>query len=126
MKRFLIAAALALAPTTVLAADATGSWSFNVVFDSVGEKFVTTCALKQSPAGDVTGSCGGLANEQAEVSGKTRIGTDGKPVIDFGYDTDYSGTGVHLEYIAEPQPDGSLAGSVFVKGVSGTFTAVRK
>jgi hypothetical protein len=122
----MIAAVLALAPTTVLAADMTGSWGLTIVFDSLGETFATTCDLKQASAGDVTGSCVGLAKEQADVSGKTRTGTDGNPQIDFGYDTDYSGTGVHLEYIGAPQPDGSLAGKVFVRGMVGTFTATRK
>ena len=125
MKKLLLAAALAFAPMTALAADWSGNWTINAAFDSMGVKFTTTCTLAQDAAGKLTGPCIGSAKETTAASGAVATGTDGKPSISFGYDTTYEGTPVHLEYVGAAQADGSLAGTISTGGPQGTFTATR-
>jgi len=124
VKKLLLAAALALAPMTALAASS--DWTINAAFDSMGVKFTTTCHLDQDAGGKLSGTCIGSAQEKTVASGAVATGTDGKPSYNFGYDTTYDGTPVHLEYVGSPQADGSLAGTISTGGPQGTFTATRK
>ncbi len=126
MRYLILAAALALAPAAALADDMSGVWTINGEFAAMDVKFTTTCTLKQDASGALSGPCTGASNEPVTASGAVRTGMGGKPEVDFGYDTNYEGTPVRLEYVGAPQADGSLAGTVSAHGAQGTFTATRK
>ena len=126
MKHLILAAALALAPVAALADDMSGVWTVNGEFVAMDVKFTSTCTLKQDASGNLTGPCTGADNQQVAASGAVRTGLGGKPEVDFGYDTNYEGTPVHIEYVGAPQPDGSLSGTISAHGAQGTFTATRK
>ncbi len=126
MKRLLLGAVFALAPAAALAADLSGDWTLNCAFDSMGVKYTTTCTLAEDSAGKLAGPCLGNANEKVAASGAVTTGSDGKVSVEFGYDTTYQGTPVHLDYKGAPQPDGSLVGTIETGGPQGAFTATRK
>jgi len=126
VRKLLLALGLTLAPVAALADDMSGTWTINAAFESMGVTFTTTCTFKQDAAGNLAGPCKGTADEQTPASGALRTGMSGKPEVDFGYDTNYEGTPVHLEYVGLPQADGSLTGTISAHGAQGTFTATRK
>ena len=125
MKRLLLAAVLACAPSIALAADISGAWTINGAFDALGVKFTATCTFSQDAAGKLTAPCKGPQGEDISATGAVTSGSDGKPMVEFGYDTNYQGTPVHLDYKGAPQTDGSLAGTIDTGGPQGTFTATK-
>jgi hypothetical protein len=126
VKRLLIAAAaLALAPGAVFAADLSGDWTVHGNFDSMGVKYDSPCKLAQDSTGKLTGTCQGNAGDSAATTGTVTTGTDGKTAVEFAYDTTYQGTPVHLDYKGTVQADGSIAGAVETGGPQGTFTATK-
>jgi hypothetical protein len=119
MKVMLFAAALALAPVSALAADASGAWTVNGAFgDEI--KYTAACTFKQDSAGKLAGSCKQADQPDAAATGQV----DGSKV-EFTYDTTYQGSPYHLDYKGDLQPDGSLSGTVDAGGPQGTFTAKR-
>jgi hypothetical protein len=125
VKRLLLAAVLACAPGVALAADISGAWTINAAFDSMGVKFTATCTFTQDAGGKLTAPCKGPAGEALSATGAVTTGSDGKAMVEFGYDTTYQGTPVHLDYKGAPQADGSLAGTIDTGGPQGTFTATK-
>jgi hypothetical protein len=123
VKRLLLAAVLACAPGMALAADFSGAWTINANFASMGVTFTATCTLTQDASGKLAGPCKGPNGEALTAAGAVTTGSDGKTQVEFGYDTSYQGTPVHLDYKSTPQADGSLAGSIETGGPEGTFTA---
>jgi hypothetical protein len=123
VKKLLLAAVLACAPAMAFAADVSGAWTINANFASMGVTFTATCTLTQDAAGKLAGPCKGPNGEALTASGAVTTGSDGKPLVEFGYDTTYQGTPVHLDYKGAPQADGSLAGTIETGGPEGAFTA---
>lgn len=119
MKRLLIAAAFALAPATVFAADFSGAWT---IHGDIGGsiQWTSACTLKQDAAGKLTGTCKGTQAEDAAASGAVS-GTS----ITLAYDTTYQGSAVHLAYTGDVQADGTAKGTVDTGGPAGTFTLTK-
>ena len=118
MKKLLLSAVLACAPTVLLAADMSGTWTVNGAFDSMGVKYTVSCAIKDD-GGKLAGPCTG------DPSGGTlqATGTESGTAVEFAYDTTYQGTPVHLDYKGTVAADGSIAGTIDTGGPQGTFTA---
>ena len=116
MKRLLIAAAFALAPATVFAADFSGAWT---IHGDIGGsiQWTSACTLTQGADGKLGGTCKGTQNEDAAATGSV-TGT----AIEIIYDTTYQGSPVHLDYKGDVQADGSVKGAVDTGGPPGTFT----
>ena len=125
MKRFVLAAALVLAPGAALAADVSGAWSIAGSFDAMGIKYSSECKLAQASDGKLSGACTGTQNEAAATTGAVTTGSDGKTAVAFAYDTTYQGSPVHLDYKGALQADGTVTGAVDAGGAQGTFVATK-
>ena len=119
MKRLLIAAAFALAPATVFAADFSGAWT---IHGDIGGsiQWTSACTLKQAADGKLSGTCKGTQAEDAAATGSV-TGT----TITIAYDTTYQGSPVHLAYKGDVQADGTAKGTVDTGGPAGTFTLTK-
>ena len=119
MKRLLIAAAFALAPATVFAADFSGAWT---IHGDIGGsiQWTSACTLKQAADGTLSGTCKGTQAEDAAATGSV-TGT----TITIAYDTTYQGSPVHLAYKGDVQADGTAKGTVDTGGPAGTFTLTK-
>jgi hypothetical protein len=119
VKRLLIAAAFALAPATVLAADFSGPWT---IHGDIGGsiQWTSACTLTQGADGKLGGTCKGTQNEDAAATGAVTATT-----IEIVYDTTYQGSTVHLDYKGDVQPDGTAKGTVDTGGPGGTFTLTK-
>jgi hypothetical protein len=122
VKKLLIAAAAALilAPSLASAADMSGTWKVNAAFGEA-MTFSLTCTLKDDGAGKLSGPCTdpqGGANAAA-------TGTVTATTMEWGYDTTYQGSPIHLDYKGDVQADGSLKGTIDAGGPQGTFTATK-
>jgi hypothetical protein len=120
MKRLLIAAAFALAPATVFAADLSGACTLHG--DIGGSiQWTSACTLKQDADGKLSGTCKGTQSEDAAATG-TVTGT----TLEIAYDTTYQGSPVHLDYKGDAQADGSLKGVIETGMAEGTFTGAKQ
>ena len=120
MKKLLIAAAaLALIPAAARAADLSGVWKVNGVFSGV-ISFTATCTFRQTGA-SLAGHC---VDPQNSTDAQAKGAVAGANV-EFGYDTAFGGTAIHLDYKGVLQANGSLSGTIGTGGPSGTFTATR-
>ena len=119
MKKLLIAAAFALAPATVFAADFSGAWT---IHGDIGGsiQWTSACTLKQAADGTLSGTCKGTQAEDAAATGSV-TGT----TITIAYDTTYQGSPVHLAYKGDVQADGTAKGTVDTGGPAGTFTLTK-
>jgi hypothetical protein len=119
VKRLLIAAAFALAPATVFAADFSGAWT---IHGDIGGsiQWTSACTLKQGSDGALSGTCKGTQNEDAAATGSV-AGTK----LTLAYDTTYQGSPVHLAYTGDVQADGTAKGAVDTGGPAGTFTLTK-
>jgi hypothetical protein len=119
VKRLLIAAAFALAPATVFAADFSGAWT---IHGDIGGsiQWTSACTLKQAADGTLSGTCKGTQAEDAAATGSV-TGT----TITIAYDTTYQGSPVHLAYKGDVQADGTAKGTVDTGGPAGTFTLTK-
>ena len=127
MKRLLLAAVLASAPLTALAAPNLGGvWKIKGAFPTMGVSYAATCTLKQDAAGHLAGVCAGDNGESDPATGRVVVSAGGKTAFEVGYDTHYSGVAIHLAYAGEQQPNGQIVGAVnSTPGPQGTFTASR-
>ncbi len=106
--------AVALAASTVLAVDVSGTWS--VDGDVVGNPVKFACELKQN--GDVLSGTAKLEGKDAPITGSVK-----ENVVTFEYDADSQGTTYHLVFTGTLGEDGGMKGTIAVAGVEGTFTA---
>jgi opacity protein-like surface antigen len=121
MKKLLLAAVLACAPSAVLAADMTGAWTINGAFDAMGVKYTVTCNLTQDGTGKLAGPCKGPMGEPLTAAGAVTGAS-----VELAYDTTYQGAPVHLDYKGDVQSDGTLKGTIDTGGPQGTFTATKQ
>jgi hypothetical protein len=120
VKKLLIAAAaLALAPASVLAADLSGVWKVHGVFSGV-ITYTAVCTFRQAGP-SLAGPCVDPANNTNALAKGAVNGGD----VEFGYDASFNGVAVHLNYNGALQPDGSLKGVIVTGGPQGVFTANR-
>ncbi len=94
------------------------AWKVEVAFDAL--KYVVLCAFK-SNSGNLRGPCAVTQGPTLQASGVS----DGVNVT-LGYDTDFQGQPVHVEYKGVLQPDGSLKGTTASGSGVGVFTATRQ
>ena len=126
MKKLLLAAVIAGAPAVAAAADMGGSWTINAAFDSMGIKYVATCALKDDGTGKLSGPCHVDLGDPSSASDPAATGSVSGSTFDLGYDTTYQGSPVHLDYKGTVGADGVVTGTIDTGGPQGTFTASRK
>jgi hypothetical protein len=121
VKQLLIAAAaLVLTPAGAVAADLSGVWQVHGVFNGV-ITYTTVCTLKQSGA-NLAGPCiDHTNNTNAQAKGAVNGGA-----VEFGYDTNFKGLAVRLDYKGALQPNGTLKGVIATAGAQGAFTANRR
>jgi hypothetical protein len=111
---------VALAPTCAWAADFSGTWRIDNLFN--GASAIITCTLVQQ--GDVlSGTCKpeipGIA--PSELKGVVE-GSKAK----WGYDVMFNGAMSRVDYVAELAADGALTGSVLRNGSPSPLTAVKQ
>ncbi len=121
MKRFLIAAALLLAPASALAADLSGAWKID---SSVGKTPITVnCTLVQTGktlSGACTpaaGNAGPTAFSDGTVTGSTAA---------WGYDVVFAGKPGHVGFTADITSDTTMTGVLSLNGKPSPFTAAKQ
>jgi hypothetical protein len=114
-----LAAMLALAPAGAQAADLTGVWKVHGQFTGV-ITYTATCTFSQAGA-SLSGPCVDPQNNtNVQAKGAVSGGA-----VEFGYDANFNGLAVHLDYKGAVQPDGTLKGTIDTGGPQGAFTANR-
>lgn len=117
ISRTLLGATMAMAvPLAAAAADLSGAW---VVKAEMGPQFKYTlmCVLKTGE-GAVSGPCVAVQGRALKTVGR-RSGAN----LRFGYDTDYNGNGMHLDFNGTVGPDGIAKGPVMANRSPGLFEA---
>lgn len=111
---------LALAPTAAWAADFSGTWRIDNVFN--GASAIITCTLVQA-GNALTGSCKpdipGIA--PSDLTGSVD-GSNAK----WGYDVVFNGNPARVDYVAELAADGTLKGNVLRNGSPSPITAIKQ
>lgn len=114
-----LAALIALAPSTAWAADFSGNWKIDNLFN--GTTSVITCTLKQD-GNALTGSC---RPEIPGVSASDLTGTVEGPSAKWGYDVVFNGNAARVDYVVELGADGTLKGNLLRNGNPSPITAVK-
>jgi hypothetical protein len=119
MKTLLLAAAVAslCAPAIAVADDE--NWTITGALDALGVKFTQDCRLA-NVAGKLSGPCNfedGVVNADGHVAGSA---------FQLAYDAPTRGGVVHIVYRGTVAADGSVSGSVDLRGLKGRFRASRK
>jgi hypothetical protein len=127
VKRLFLAALLASAPLSALAAPNLGGvWKIKGAFPTMSVNYTATCTLKQDGSSNLAGVCAGDNGESDPTTGRVAVSANGKAAFQVGYDTHYSGVAIHLAYTGEQQPNGSIVGQIVsTPGPQGSFTASR-
>jgi hypothetical protein len=115
-----LTAFVALAPGAAWAADFSGTWRIDNVFN--GASAIITCTLVQQGSA-LSGSC------KPEIPGIAA--TDLTGAVDgsnatWGYDVVFNGNPASVGYVAELLADGTLKGSVLRNGSPSPMTAVKR
>ena len=113
-------AAVALVPGAAWAADFSGTWRIDNLFN--GASAIITCTLVQA-GNALTGRC------KPEIPGIAPSGLTG--TVDgssakWGYDVVFNGNKARVDYVAELAPDGTLKGNVLRNGSPSPITAVKQ
>jgi hypothetical protein len=120
MKLKHVAALAALAPGAALAADFSGTWKIDNLFN--GSSAIITCALVQT-GNALSGSC---KPEIPGIPGTDLSGTVDGSSAKWGYDVVFNGNPARIDYVAELAADGTLKGSVLRNGSPSPITAVKQ
>jgi hypothetical protein len=117
MKLRIIAAIVALSgPVSCLAAGLSGGWTVKATI-APRVKYTLLCTLS-SDVEKFSGPCVGVTAQVLKATGRM----DGDRMW-FGYDTDYNGSGLHLDFRGVVQPGGFVRGKVDSRLSSGVFLA---
>jgi hypothetical protein len=115
-----VVAVVALAPSAAWAADFSGTWRIDNLFN--GASAIIVCTLVQD-GNALSGSCKpdlpGIA--PSDLSGAV----DGSSAK-WGYDVVFNGNPARVDYVAELAPDGTLKGNVLRNGSPSPITAVKQ
>jgi hypothetical protein len=115
-----LAAIAALAPSAAWAADFSGTWRIDNLFN--GASAIIMCTLAQD--GDVlSGTC---KPEIPGIAGSELKGTVEGSRVKWGYDVMFNGTMSRVDYVADLAEDGTLKGSVLRNGSPSPLTAVKQ
>jgi hypothetical protein len=120
MKPTLLLAFAALAPSAAWAADFSGTWRIENVFN--GAPAIITCTLIQKDNA-LSGSC---KPEIPGIAGSNLTGTVDGSNAKWGYDVVFNGNAARVDYVAELGADGTLKGNVLRNGTPSPITAVKQ
>ncbi len=113
-------AVAALAPSAGWAADFSGTWRIDNLFN--GASAIITCTLVQA-GNALSGSC---KPEIPGIAGSDLAGTVDGSSAKWGYDLVFNGTPARVDYVAELVADGTLQGNVLRNGTPSPLTAVKQ
>src|SRR5688572_4901729 len=113
-------ALMALAPSAGWAADFSGTWRIDNLFN--GASAIITCTLVQT-GNALSGSC---KPEIPGIAGSDLAGSVDGSNAKWGYDVVFNGTAARVDYVAELAADGTLKGSVLRNGTPSPITAVKQ
>lgn len=105
-----LAALVALAPSAAWAADFSGTWKIDNVFN--GATSVITCTLKQE-GNALTGSC---RPEIPGIAASDLTGAVDGSNAKWGYDVVFNGNPARVDYVVELAADGKLKGNLLRNG----------
>lgn len=120
MKLRQIMALVALAPTTAWAADFSGTWRIDNLFN--GASAIITCTLEQM-GNALRGSC---KPEIPGIEPSQLTGTVDGSSAKWGYDVVFNGNNARVDYVAELVADGTLKGNVLRNGSPSPITATKQ
>ena len=113
-------AVVAVVPNAAWAADFSGKWRIDNVFN--GASAIISCTLVQADNA-LSGSC------RPEIPGITAsdlTGTVDGATAKWGYDVVFNGNPARVDYVAELTADGTLKGNVLRNGSPSPITAVKQ
>ena len=120
MKINQLVAIAALAPSAAWAADFSGTWRIDNLFN--GASAIIMCTLVQA-ANTLSGSC---KPDLPGVAATNLTGTVDGSNAKWGYDVVFNGNPARVDYVAELGADGTLTGNVLRNGSPSPITAVKQ
>jgi hypothetical protein len=115
-----LVAVAALAPSAGWAADFSGTWRIDNVFN--GASAFIVCTLVQT-GNALSGSC---KPEIPGIAGSDLAGSVDGSSAKWGYDVVFNGNPARVDYVAELGADGTLKGNVLRNGTPSPITAVKQ
>jgi hypothetical protein len=110
----------ALAPSAAFAADFSGTWRIDNLFN--GASAIIICTLMQT-GNALAGNC---KPEIPGIAGSELVGSVDGDNAKWGYDLVFNGNAARVDYVAELAADGTLKGSVLRNGSPSPITAVKQ
>jgi hypothetical protein len=120
MKPRQLAALIVIVPNVAWAADFSGTWRIDNVFN--GASAIITCTLVQADNA-LSGSC---RPEIPGIAPSDLKGTVDGASAKWGYDVVFNGNAARVDYVAELAADGTLKGNVLRNGSPSPITAVKQ
>ena len=120
MKPRQFVALVAVAPSVAWAADFSGTWRIDNVFN--GASAIISCMLVQADNA-LSGSC---RPEIPGIAASDLTGTVDGASAKWGYDVVFNGNAARVDYVAELAADGTLKGNVLRNGSPSPITAVKQ
>jgi hypothetical protein len=120
MKRKQLMALAALLPSGAFAADFSGTWRIDNVFN--GASAIITCTLIQA-GNALSGSC---KPEIPGIAASDLRGSVADSGAKWGYDVVFNGNAARVDYVVELAVDGTLKGNVLRNGTPSPITAVKQ
>ena len=115
-----VIAVVAVVPNAAWAADFSGTWRIDNVFN--GASAIISCTLVQADDA-LSGSC---RPEIPGIAASDLTGTVDGASAKWGYDVVFNGTPARVDYVAELMADGTLKGNVLRNGSPSPITAVKQ
>lgn len=110
---------VSIAPFTALAADFSGTWRIDNVFN--GASAIITCTLEQAD-NKLSGTC---RPEIPGIEPSKLTGTVDDASAKWGYDVVFNGNAARVDYVAELAADGTLKGNVLRNGSPSPITGTK-
>jgi hypothetical protein len=120
MKLATLTAAVVLVPCAAWAADFSGTWRLDNLFN--GASAIITCTLVQA-GNALTGTC---KPEIPGIAPSDLKGTVDGSSAKWGYDVVFNGSRARVDYVAELGIDGTLKGNVLRNGSPSPITGVKQ
>ena len=120
MKAKLLAAVAAFAPIAASAADFSGTWRIDNLFN--GASAIIVCTLVQT-GNALSGSC---KPDIPGIAGSELTGWVDGSNAKWGYDVVFNGNAARVDYVAELAADGTLKGNVLRNGSPSPITGAKQ
>lgn len=120
MKLQQLAALVVLAPSAAFAADFSGNWRIDNLFN--GASAIINCTLMQS-GNTLSGNC---KPDIPGMAGSDLAGTVDGRSAKWGYDLVFNGNNARVDFVAELAADGTLKGNVLRNGSPSPITAKKQ